>query len=73
LLLRLQAKLKRIDFPRERSVHVVGMMKYQDMESSMVSRDISVNPVERPSLTLHVHLATIARKTLKSGYYILNV
>ena len=28
---------------------------------------------ERPSLTLHVHHATIAKKTLKSGYYILNV
>ena len=73
MLLRLQPKLKRIDFPRDRSVHVVGMMKYQDMGSSMVSNDICASPAERPLLTLHAHPVTTVRKILKSGYYILNV
>ncbi len=73
MLLRLQTKLERIGFPRERSVYVVVIVKYPDMESSMVSKDISASPSERPSLTLHIHLATIARKILKSGYYIISV
>ena len=66
-------KLKRIGFQRERSVLVAEIMKYQDMASSMVSKDISASPAGRLSLTLHVHHYIKVRKILLSGYYILNV
>jgi len=49
------------------------MMKYQEMVITMEIKDISVNLVERPLLTLHVHHIIIARKILKSGYSMLNV
>ena len=61
------------DFQRGRSVLIVGMMKFREMENTMEIKDISVNPVKRLLLTLHVLHIIIARKILKSGYSMLNV
>lgn len=49
------------------------MMKFREMENTMEIKDISVNPVKRLLLTLHVLHIIIARKILKSGYSMLNV
>lgn len=64
---------KTTDFQRGMSVLIVGMIRFHEMESTMEIKDISVNPVKRLLLTLHVLHTIIARKTLKSGYSMLNV
>lgn len=61
-------KLKKTDFQGGKSALIVSMMKYPEMESTMENKDISVNPAERSSPTLHVLQSIIVRRMLNNGY-----
>ena len=50
------------DITGGKSALIVDMTKFQEMISIMETKDISVNPVERPLLTLHVHHIIIVKR-----------
>jgi hypothetical protein len=47
-------KLRKTDFQGGKYALIMIMMKYLEMESITECKDISVNPAERPLLTLQV-------------------
>lgn len=63
-------KLRKTDFQGGKSVLIVDMMKYPEMESIAESKDISASSAERLLQTLHFPQS---RRMLSNGYNMPNI